>query len=112
MADEPTTAPNAVPEKDIKDTPVDPGKTTEQAAIKAAETSAKREYTPSVDKGADKELNTFIRRSHEDGNPEQITPMQIEQNARDKGEEKSTLGKQHDMSHADTKWVVDNGLAS
>lgn len=105
-------APDAVPQEDIDKTSMNPGKGTEAAAMKAAQTSAERQYTPSIEKGADADFNTFVRKAHEQGNPEQLSPMQIEQNARDKAKEQTTIGKQHDMNHEDTKWVVDHGIAS
>lgn len=103
-------APNAVPQEDIDNTSTNPGKETEAAAVKAAETSAKRDFTQSVEKGADKDFNSFVRKAHEGGNPEQLSPMQIEQNARDKAKDQTTVAKQHDLSDPDTRWVVKNVL--
>lgn len=103
-------APGAVPQEDIDNTPTNPGKETEAAAIKAAQTSADRQFTPSMEKGADADFNTFVRRAHEQGNPEQLSPMQIEQNARDKAKPQPNLSSQHDLDHEDTRWVVQNVL--
>lgn len=107
---QPTPGTEAVPQEKIEQTPTNPRKSTEEAAIKSAETSAKRQYTTSVEKGADKDFNTFVRRAHEDGNPEQLSPMQIEQNARDKAHDEPKVASQHDLDHEDTKWVVKNVL--
>lgn len=109
---QPTPGTQAVPDEKIQETPTDPGKKTEEAAVKSANTSADRSFTTSIEKGADKDFNTFIRRAHEYGNPEQLSPMQIEQNARDLAKDEETVSRNHDMSHADTRWVVEHGLAN
>lgn len=95
------------------DVPVNSREDTEEAAEAAIKENKKRDFTPSVEKGADKAFNTWLRKAHENGNPEQLTPMQAEQNIRDMARpEESTIGKQHDMDHEDTRWVVEHGLAS
>jgi hypothetical protein len=96
------------------DMPVNARKDTEKAAEAAIDTSKGRDFTASVEKGADKDFNTWMRKAHENGNPEQLTPMQAEQNIRDKAktEDGNVVSKVHDMSDEDTRWVVDHKLAS
>lgn len=103
-------APDAVPDKAVEETSTDPGKETEDAAIKAAETSADRNFTSSMEKGADADFNSFVRKAHEGGNPEQLSPMQIEQNARDKAKPQAGISEHHDLDDEDTRWVVKNVL--
>lgn len=92
------------------DMPVNARQDTEKAAETAIKTSEKRDFTPSVEKGADKEFNTWLRKAHENGNPEQLTPMQAEQNIRDKAVDTPTIAAHHDLSDPDTRWVVENVL--
>lgn len=95
------------------DTPINPRKDTEQAAEQAIKSSKERDLTPSIEKGSDANFNTWIRKAHENGNPEQLSPMQAEQNIKDKPTEpEAPVSSQHDMSHEDTRWVVEHGLAS
>lgn len=114
---EPVQEPSTVPGREgpsVQDVnlPTNPGKETEKAAEISIEASKKRDFTQSVEKGSDKAFNTFVRRAHEFGNPEQLTPMQEEQRIRDMGGDKPTVSKNHDMSHEDTRWVVEHGIAS
>lgn len=92
------------------DMPTNVREDTEKAAEAAIETSAERDFTPSVEKGADKDFNTWLRKAHEGGNPEQLTPMQAEQNIRDMAKDEPTVAEHHDLSHEDTRWVVENVL--
>lgn len=92
--------------------PENPRKKTEDAAVKAIQESKKRDLTPSLEKGSDKAFNTWLRNAHENGNPEQLSPMQAEQNIRDLPQEQPQVNKIHDMSHEDTRWVVEHGLVS
>lgn len=92
------------------DVPVNPRKDTEDAAVEAIKTSKERDFTPSVEKGADRDFNTWLRKAHEQGNPEQLSPMQAEQNIRDKAVETPATSNLHDLDHEDTRWVVKNVL--
>lgn len=92
------------------DMPANVREDTEKAAEAAIETSKERDFTPSVEKGADKDFNTWLRKAHENGNPEQLTPMQAEQNIRDMAQDTSAVAEHHDLSHEDTRWVVENVL--
>lgn len=118
-ADEPDVVPdenpNPVPGRPgpsakTTDMPTNVRQDTEAAAETAIKTSEKRDYTPSVEKGADRDFNSWLRKAHENGNPEQLTPMQAEQNIRDKAVGEPTIAKHHDLSHEDTRWVVENVL--
>lgn len=92
------------------DMPTNARADTEKAAEAAIKTDEKRDFTPSVEKGADKDFNTWLRKAHENGNPEQLTPMQAEQNIRDKAVDVPGIAEHHDLSHEDTRWVVKNVL--
>lgn len=111
----PNTNPNPVPGREgpsVKDVdlPTNPRKVTEAAAEKAIETAKERDMTPSIEKGADRDFNTWLQNAHENGNPEQLTPMQAEQNIRDKAVTNPSVANHHDLSHEDTRWVVKNVL--
>lgn len=121
MADKetkPTTLPTQAPvpgrpgpSVDDVDLPTNPRKVTEEAAEKAIEASKERDMVPSVEKGSDAAFNTWVRNAHENGNPEQLTPMQAEQNIRDKATVPApALSQVHDLDHEDTRWVVKNVL--
>lgn len=93
------------------DVPTNAREDTEEAAVQAIETLKDRDFTPSVEKGADKDFNTWLRKAHENGNPEQLTPMQAEQNIRDMAKpNEDNIASNHDLSHEDTRWVVQNVL--
>lgn len=112
---EPQEPQNPVPgregpsEQDVN-VPTNPRQDTEKAAEAAIETSRGRDFTASIEKGADREFNTWIRKAHENGNPEQLTPMQAEQNIRDKDISQPHISQHHDLNHEDTRWVVQNVL--
>lgn len=112
--DNPSTVPGRPgPSVDEVSLPTNPGKETEKAAEEAIETSKDRDFTPSIEKGADKDFNTWVRKAHEFGNPEQLSPMQAEQALRDKPTQpEQQVNSRHDMSHEDTRWVVEHGIAS
>lgn len=112
---EPDTQPDAVPGRpglpaDEVNMPTNPRQDTEKAAESAIKTSESRDFTASVEKGADKDFNTWLRKAHENGNPEQLTPMQAEQNIRDKRKDEPVVSELHDLGHEDTRWVVQNVL--
>lgn len=94
---------------DKKDEPVNPKQDTDEAAEQAIK---KSKETDSVQKGSDRKFNTWMRKAHENGNPEQLSPMQAEQNKRDEPSSNPKTDRLHDMSHEDTKWLVDQGLIS
>lgn len=108
-ADQPV-APGMPSKKVIEETPVNVREDTEKKAEAAIETIKDRNYTPSVEKGADRDFNTWLRAAHENGNPEQLSPMQAEQNIRDKAQDNPVANNLHDLSHEDTRWVVQNVL--
>jgi hypothetical protein len=90
-------------------------KATQEAADKltptnVADVNPGNNLNPVVEKGADKEFNTWVRAAHTAGNPEQFSPMQAAQNVRDAqaGTTGAGTNRIDDPNDEDTRWVAEN----
>lgn len=83
---------------------------TQEAAKQASPDTAKDAgENPEIKKGADKDFNAWMRKAHEAGNPEQLSPMQAEQNIQDKVvNSNEPENRIDDLNDEDTRWVVEN----
>ena len=66
------------------------------------------QLNPEIKTGQDADFNTWVRRQHEGGSPEQFSPMQAAQNVRDRASAANAApaNKLDDPNHEDTQWVA------